>query len=287
MNSIPRLCSALYLPASNSRAIEKSRSIPADAIIFDLEDSVAPAAKKDAREQLVAAFKEGGFGKTTVVRCNAINSADYLLDLDILGACQPDAVLVPKVFDVESVGTFESDTINRGIAGKFNTWYMIETAAAVVNLKEIVQAGIGTRSQLSCLVLGHNDLAVETGVSVEGNRQYLIPWLMQSVLIARHFNLTVLDSVYNDHKDLNGFEAEAVQARAMGFNGKSLIHPAQVEITNRVFQPGEQEMTEARAIVSAFARPENANAGVISLDGKMVERLHLAQAQRLLDQYDT
>ncbi len=286
MNSTPRLCSALYLPASNTRAIEKSRTIAADAVIFDLEDSVAPAAKAEAREQLAAAFKQGGFGKTTVIRCNAINTPDYLLDLDVLGACQPDAVLVPKVSSLENVETFESDTINRGIAGKFNTWYMIETAAAVVNLKEIAQAGIDTRSQLSCLVLGHNDLAVETGVSVEGNRQYLVPWLMQAVLIARHFNLTVLDSVYNDHKDLTGFEAEAAQARAMGFNGKSLIHPAQVEITNRVFQPGEQEIAEARAIVSAFSRPENVNAGVISLDGRMVERLHLAQAQRLLDRYD-
>ena len=152
MNFNPALRSALYMPASNNRAIEKSRSIPADAVIFDLEDSVAPAAKPLAREQLQAAFEKGEFGKTTVIRCNAINSAEYLLDLDIVGACKPDAVLLPKVSTVECVETFESDSINRGIAGRCNVWYMIETTAGLINLKDIVQTGVASRCKLSGLV---------------------------------------------------------------------------------------------------------------------------------------
>jgi citrate lyase subunit beta/citryl-CoA lyase len=241
-----RLRSALYLPASNARAIEKSRTIAADAVIFDLEDSVAPSAKATARAQLAEAFKQGGFDKTTVIRCNAVESPDYLRDLDTISECLPDAVLIPKVSDVGAVETFESDAINRGVAGKFATWYMIETVAGLMNLKEIVQRGINTRCPLRCLVLGHNDLAVETGVSLGNQRQYLIPWLMQAVLCARHFDLSILDSVYNDHRDLEGFEAEVSQTKAMGFDGKSLIHPAQVEITNRVLRPGEAELAECR-----------------------------------------
>lgn len=279
-----RLRSALYLPASNARAIEKSRTIAADAIIFDLEDSVAPSARPAAREQLIAAFGQGSFGKPTTIRCNAIGSADYLLDMDTIAACQPDAVLLPKVSSVESVQTFEADAVKRGIAGSFAAWYMIETVAGLIDLKAIVDAGITSRCALQCLMLGHNDLAAETGVSLDNQRQYLIPWLMQAVLTAKHAQVSILDSVYNDHKDLHGFEVEVTQSKAMGFDGKSLIHPAQVEITHRVFRPSAAQLQEAREIVALFNDPANEAAGVVSMNGRMVERLHLAQAQALLQQ---
>ena len=286
MKNASPLRSALYLPASNARAIEKSRTIAADAVIFDLEDAVAPDAKKTAREQLVAAFETPEFGgSTTVVRANPINSADYLLDLDTVALCKPDAILLPKVSSVVDVETFEADAINRGYKGDCKTWFMIETAAGLMNLTEIVKAGLESRFRLECLVVGHNDLALDTGVSLEGGRDYLIPWLMQLVLHGSHFGISVLDSVYNNYKDTDGFEREATQAKAMGFDGKTLIHPAQVEIAGRVFSPSELEMNQARAIISAFEEPGNATAGVISLDGKMVERLHLEQAQRLVSLY--
>lgn len=287
MNNPPSSRSALYLPASNQRAIEKSRSIPADAIIFDLEDSVAPSAKQSARDQLIVAFEEGGFDKPLIIRCNSIGSTDYLQDLDTIAACKPDAVLLPKVSFVSDVETFEADAINREMAGSLHCWYMIETLSGLMHLREIVQAGCDSRCALQCLVLGHNDLAVETGVSVEHNRQYLIPWMMQLVLTARYFGVSALDSVYNDHRNLDGFEEEVKQAKDMGFSGKSLIHPAQVEIANRVFRPSEQQLSEAREIVAAFEKAKNVNAGVISLNGRMVERLHLEQAQHLLLQHDS
>jgi citrate lyase subunit beta/citryl-CoA lyase len=286
MNKTKPLRSVLYMPASNARAIEKSRTIPADAVIFDLEDAVAPDAKPLAREQLCEAFEQPEFGgSTTVVRTNRINSADYLKDLDTVAACKPDAVLLPKVSTVDDVETFEADAINRGFKNECQTWYMIETAAGLINLREIITAGLDSRFRVGCLIVGHNDIALDTGVSLEGGRDYLLPWLMQLVLHGRHFGVPVLDSVYNNFKDTEGFAAEAAQAKAMGFSGKTLIHPAQVDIANDVFSPSPDEMAEAKAIINAFAQPENANAGVISLDGKMVERLHLQQAEELVSRY--
>ena len=282
------LRSALYLPASNGRAIEKSRTIAADAVIFDLEDAVAVNAKQNARQQLIDAFETPNFGgSATVIRSNPINTADYLKDLDTVAACNPDAILLPKVSSVADVETFEADAINRGYKSECKTWFMIETAAGLMNLTDIVKAGLDSRFRLECLVVGHNDLALDTGVSLAGGRDYLLPWLMQLVLHGSHFGIAVLDSVYNNYKDTDGFELEASQAKAMGFDGKTLIHPTQVEIGNRVFSPSESELQEAGAIIAAFESAENADAGVISLDGKMVERLHLEQARRLVNLYSS
>ncbi len=286
MKNATRLRSALYLPASNARAIEKSRTIAADAVIFDLEDAVAVNAKQNARQQLIDAFETPDFGgSVTVIRSNPINTAEYLNDLDTVAACNPDAILLPKVSSVADVETFEADAINRGYKRECKTWFMIETAAGLMNLTEIVKAGLDSRFRLECLVVGHNDLALDTGVSLAGGRDYLLPWLMQLVLHGSHFGIAVLDSVYNNYKDTDGFELEASQAKAMGFDGKTLIHPTQVEIGNRVFSPGESELREASAIIAAFESAENADAGVISLDGKMVERLHLEQARKLVNLY--
>lgn len=280
---MPRLNSVLYLPASNVRALEKARTIPADAIVFDLEDSVAPQAKAQAREQLISALKQGDYGgSVTVVRTNQIDSPDYLKDLDTIVKCRPQVVLLPKVSTATHVATFEQDALARGLKEGTGVWYMIETAGGLVNLENIIQTGVNSRYEPECLVVGHNDLAVETGVTVTPGREYLIPWLMQLVLHAKHNRLTVLDSVYNNHKDLAGFEAQTLQAKAMGFSGKSLIHPAQVDICNRVFSPTAAEIEHARAVVAAFASAENSGAGVISLNGEMIERMHLEQAKQVL-----
>ncbi|MEM7260244.1 MAG: CoA ester lyase, partial [Pseudomonadota bacterium] len=276
------LRSALYLPASNARAIEKSRTIPADAVIFDLEDAVAPESKPVARQQLASAFENGDFGGSTmVVRANPINTADYLQDLDTIARCRPNAVLLPKVSSVDDVKTFEADAINRGLNDASQAWYMIETAAGLINLRDIISAGLDSRYSVGGLIIGHNDLAQDTGVSLDHGREFLIPWLMQVILYGRHFGIPVLDSVYNNYKDTDGFTTEAVQAKAMGFAGKTLIHPTQVEICNSVFSPSAQELADAKAVIDAFAQPENANAGVVSVGGKMVERLHLKQALAL------
>jgi len=275
--------SALYVPAINTRAIEKSRSINSDAVIYDLEDSVAPAQKAQAREQLTEAFgKSRNADKTCLIRSNPIGSADYLKDLQTVVDCKPDILLLPKVCSVEDVEVFEKDAVVAGIPVNMKTWFMIETADGIADLAAIVEAGVNIRWPVTGLVLGHNDLSLETGVSLENDRQYLIPWLMQVVLCAKKNKLLVIDSVWNDFRNLDGFEREARQARSMGFDGKSLIHPSQVDPANRAFAPSDEEIEEAEAIVAAFTDPANEAAGVINMNGKMVERLHLQQAQQVL-----
>jgi len=275
--------SALYLPASNGRAIEKARSLPADVIIFDLEDAVAPGAKAQARQALVDAFAQSGFGhRETVIRTNEIGSEDYTLDLAAIARCRPTAVLLPKVSDVAQVEQFVADAARAGLAPDIASWFMIETVAALMNLPAIVAAGRRAQPALSCLVVGTNDIAKETGVSPDNGRACLVPWLMSIVLAAKHHQVSVLDGVWNDFKNMAGYEHETRQGRAMGFDGKTLIHPTQVALANEVFSPSEAALADARLIVRAFEDPIHANAGVINLDGRMVERLHLAQAQRLL-----
>jgi len=275
--------SALYVPAINARAIEKSRTLAADAVVFDLEDSVAPGQKELARQQLLEAMTAQRIeDKFCVIRCNPIGSADYLLDLQTVRDCNPDALLLPKVTSVNDVEVFHKDAVVAGLPVGMKTWFMIETVAGIANLNEIVEAGFKTRWPVSGLVVGHNDLSLETGVSLDNDRQFLIPWLMQVILCAKNNKLLVLDSVWNDFKDLDGFEREAGQGKSMGFDGKSLIHPGQIAVVNGVFAPSTAELADAEAIVAAFADPANENAGVINLNGKMVERLHLEQAQQVL-----
>lgn len=277
------LRSVLYLPASNERAIEKARALPADAVVFDLEDAVAPAARSQARRQLSDAFAKGGFGRSlTVIRTNTIGSPDCRDDLAVVAQCRPDAVLLPKVSSAEEVNAFARDAQAAGLAPQTTCWFMVETVAGLVNLSEIIRAGLATRPRLDALVVGTNDIAKETGASADDERRYLLPWLMQVVLTAKHYRVSVLDGVWNDFRNTAGFESEARQAQKMGFDGKTLIHPTQVEPANAIFSPSPAALDEARAIVDAFDRPENADAGVINLGGKMVERLHLAQAVRLL-----
>ncbi len=275
--------SVLYLPASNARAIEKSRSLAADAVVFDLEDAVAPAAKPQARENLAAAFTQGGFGhRETVIRTNEIGSDEYLEDLRLIVRCRPDAVLLPKVSSVEQVRRFAADAQAMALPSGLRSWFMIETVPGLMQLDAIAQAGTQAGPSLACLVVGTNDIAKDTGVSTESGRAYLVPWLMSIVLVAKHRQVVVLDGVWNDFKDMDGYAAEVRAGRAMGFDGKTLIHPTQIELANEVFSPSAQAIADAQRIVEAFRLPEHANAGVINLEGRMVERLHLVQAERVL-----
>lgn len=275
--------SAMYVPAVNQRAIEKSRGLDMDTVIFDLEDAVAPEMKAKARAQLVEAFTAGGFGhRETVIRINASDTADYTLDLEALARCRPDAVLLPKVSGGADLADLAARVTAAGLPDTLGLWAMVETTAALTQLDEIVSAGLSLRPRLQCMVVGTNDIAKETGVNPGDERRYLIPWLMNIVLVAKRHGICVLDGVWNDFSDRDGFDAEASQSVKMAFDGKTLIHPTQVEPANRIFSPSAQAVAEAKAIVEAFERPEHAGKGVINLDGKMVERLHLQQAMRLL-----
>lgn len=287
MNQTAPRRSVLYVPAANTRAIDKARDLPCDVIVFDLEDAVAPAMKGQARENLSRAFAAQPFtAQETVIRVNALDSAEFADDLRAAAACRPDAILLPKVNTSADLERFAAalGTIADGPPPRL--WAMIETAAALHHLDGILHAGQGSRPRLDCLVVGTNDLAKETGVYPGEGRAYLLPWLMSVVLAARRYGTDVLDGVWNDFGDRAGFDSEVLQSVRMGFNGKTLIHPSQVEPANAAFTPSDAAIAEAHAIVAAFARPEHAAAGVINLDGRMVERLHLEQATRLLARLD-
>lgn len=287
MSTVTPQRSALYVPASNQRAIEKTASINADWIIFDLEDSVAVEGKAEARAALKSAFKERNFGSSrAAIRCNATDSDAFIVDMQTIAVCRPDAVLLPKVRSVEDVQLFSEQATAVELGIETNTWFMIETVGGISQLGEIITSAAVLPWTLSTLVVGHNDIAAETGVSLDHDRRYMIPWLMQIVLQARHSGLQVLDSVWNNFRDLEGFENEALQGRQMGFDGKTLIHPSQVEPATRLFSPSADEVSRARLIVDTFAMPQNLQSNVLNINGEMVERLHLEQALRLLQKAD-
>ncbi|MGY2488976.1 HpcH/HpaI aldolase/citrate lyase family protein [Cupriavidus sp. CP313] len=279
--------SVLYVPASNARALGKARSLPCDAIVFDLEEAVAPAMKDAARRNLIEAFAAGAFaGQEAVIRLNALGTREFASDLEVAARCGPDAVLLPKVnrgADMERLRTACSAHTWTRACG---LWAMIETADAIHHIDDILCAGRAAKPALDCLVIGTNDLAKETGVFPGDQRQYLLPWLMSVVLAARRHGVAVLDGVWNDFADQAGFGREVEQSVKMAFDGKTLIHPSQVEPANQAFAPSALAVEAARQIVGAFAAPEHAGAGVINLNGRMVERLHLEQATRLLALHD-
>jgi citrate lyase subunit beta/citryl-CoA lyase len=281
--SRPPRRSVLYVPALNARAIAKARALDVDALIFDLEDAVAPGMKQAARQTLAGAFAEGGFGhRETVVRINAVDSPEWQADLETVAICRPDAVLLPKVSSPDDLRTLATALGDAGLGDAMRMWAMVETSAGLLRLDEWVLHGLALGPALDCLVVGTNDIAKETGVDPGDERRYLLPWLMQVVLVAKRHGVCVLDGVWNDFSDTAGFDAEARQSVKMAFDGKTLIHPSQVAPANQWFTPPEATLAQARAVVAAFQLPEHANAGVIKLEGRMVERLHLAQAERLL-----
>ncbi len=271
--------SALFVPASNARAIEKARGLPCDAVMLDLEDAVAPEAKNGARAAAIAALSAGGFGAPLrVLRVNAIDSDWGRADLEAAAALDIDAVLVPKISDPADIARYHAGlaAARPGVA----LWAMIETCRAVGMLQAIADTALATR--LAGFVIGTNDLALEMRVRPLPGRAALLPILTLAVAAARARGLRVVDGVHNDFGDLPAFAAEAAQGAALGFDGKSLIHPAQVAPCNAAFSPDADDVRRARRIVAAFAGPDAAGKGAVSLDGRMVERLHLVEAERVL-----
>ena len=275
--------SALYVPAANEKALAKIGQLACDCVIVDLEDAVAPGQKGEAREKMARFFAgREPDGKEMVIRINALASEWGADDLAAARACRPDAILVPKVETAHDLLDVDDALDEAEARPSLSLWAMIETPRALLNVGTLAALGRDRGARLSCLVAGTNDLVKDTGVRPGPGRRLLAPWLMQVVLAARAGGLDALDGVANDFSDLDAFAAECAQGRDMGFDGKTLIHPAQIAPANAAFSPSRDEIDAALAIRAAFALPDNAGKGVISLDGRMVERLHLDQAERLL-----
>lgn len=271
--------SALYLPASNARAIAKARTLPCDVVILDLEDAVAPEAKAEARAAAVAAVAEGGFGHREVaIRANGIDTEWGAADLAAIAASGADAVLVPKVDGPQDIARYEAALA--GAPPSLQLWAMIETCAGVLALEPI--AATARTGRLSLWIMGTNDLAKEMRAHLTPERTPFLPFLSMAVAAARAHGVAILDGVCNEFRDLDAFAAEARQGLLFGFDGKSLIHPAQIEPCNAVFSPSDEELARARSVIAAFALPENGGKGAINVDGRMVELLHLEQARRLV-----
>jgi citrate lyase subunit beta/citryl-CoA lyase len=273
--------SALFMPGSNARALDKARSIDCDTILFDLEDSVSVEQKAMARDQVAAALGAGGYGgRELVVRVNPLGGSLFEDDLRMAVAAGAQGVLLPKTESAADVVAVERGLDALGAGPGIGIWAMIETPRAILAIAEV--AARAEAGRLVALAVGPNDLAKMTGVRNDGARTYLLPWLSQVVLAAKAYDIAALDGVYNAFQDDEGFSSECRQGRAMGFDGKTLIHPRQVGPANALFGPSEEDLAWARKVVAAFAQPGNETANVINLDGGMVERLHLEQARALL-----
>ena len=271
--------SALYLPASNPRALAKARTLATDIIILDLEDAVAPEAKADAREAAVAAVREGGFGSREVaIRANGLDTEWGAEDLAAIATSGADAALVPKISSPADIARYQ-DSLSAAPAG-MQLWAMIETCASVAQLDAI--AAMASSTRLSLWVMGTNDLAKEMRARLTPERTPFLPLLSMAVAAARAHGVSILDGVCNEFRDLDVFRAEAEQGALFGFDGKSLIHPAQIEPCNKVFSPGEEDIARSRAVIDAFALPENRGKGAISVNGQMAELLHLNEAERIV-----
>jgi len=270
--------SVLYMPGSNTRALEKAKSLAADTLILDLEDAVAPSAKADARGFVCDAVKAGGYGRRElVIRINALTSEWGMDDLSAALEAGPDAILVPKVstpFDIATVDKAMADAPEH-----VSIWAMMETPLAMLNAREIASAAT-EYSRFDCMVMGTNDLAKETGAGLGGDRVAMMPWLMTCVAAARAYGLVIIDGVYNDFRNEEGCANECAQGRLAGMDGKTLIHPGQIAPANAAFAPSPEQVAAANDIIAAFALPENAGLGAINLNGRMVELLHCEIAQK-------
>jgi citrate lyase subunit beta/citryl-CoA lyase len=274
--------SMLYMPGSNARAIEKARELPADGVILDLEDAVAPDAKAQARELVVQALQKGGFGgREVLVRINGLDTAWWRDDLAV-AAAGPDALLLPKVSTPEQLRELARHFVGVGAEARIRVWAMMETPLAMLNARDIAAAALDPATRLAGFVMGTNDLAKETRARIVPGRAPMLPWLTACVAAARAYGLAILDGVYNELGDLEGFAAECGQARDLGFDGKTLIHPQQIAPCNAAFSPAPEEVAWARKIIAAFDLPENAGKGVIQIEGRMVERLHAEMARQVM-----
>ena len=275
--------SVLYMPGANERALEKAKGIPADALILDLEDAVAPNAKAEARDRVCAAASSGEYGAREIaIRANGLDTEWHADDVAAIAAAGPDAIVVPKINSVDDVRAVESALEDTGAPDTTKIWAMVETPVAMLHAEEIAASS----ERLAVLVMGTNDLAKELRAQHVPGRQPLLTGLGLCLLAARATGKVILDGVYNDIKDPDGFLAECRQGHQMGFDGKTLIHPSQVDPCNEVFAPTPEAVESAREIIDAFEAAEREGKGVVTVNGRMIENLHVDEARRTLAQAD-
>lgn len=273
--------SVLYMPGSNARALDKAKTLPADGVILDLEDSVAPNAKDAARGQVADAVKAGGFGAREVfIRINGVDTPWHADDLSAAAHAAPDVILVPKVSSPDTLELIGRRLLDMGTDHKTRIWAMIETPLAIFNILSIASAARDSETRLSGFAMGTNDLAKDTRARLLPGRAPMLPWLSTCIAAARIHGIGILDGVYNDIGNADGFAKECAQGVEFGFDGKTLIHPSQIEPCNTAFSPSQAEVEQARKMIAVFDLPENKGKGVVSIDGRMVERLHADMARR-------
>lgn len=282
MTTRPRR-SHLFMPGSNPRALEKARTVAADGIILDLEDAVAPDSKGTARDAIAETLGKGGFGKREMlIRINALDSPWWIDDVAMAAKAKPDGILVPKISSVEDLNAVADRLADLNADVSIKVWAMIETSRAILHAEELAACAKDAEIRLAGFVWGPNDIARETRIRMMPGRASMLGMITHCVLAARMYGLDILDGPYSNFNDNDGFIAEAEQGRDIGFDGKTLIHPAQIEASNKVFTPPAEEVAQARRIIAAFEQPENASRGAIQMDGKMVERLHAEMAKRTI-----
>ena len=271
--------SVLYMPGSNARAQEKAKSLPCDGIIFDLEDATAPDAKAAARETVCASVQNGGYGgRELIVRVNALDTPWGRDDVAAAAKAGPDAILLPKVEHAEQVKALESLMLQHGAPAKTSIHCMMETPLGILNAKEIA----GASRRIACLVMGTSDLTKDLHARHTRERLPMLTSLGVCLLAARAYGLSILDGVYLDLNDADGFKASCAQGLELGFDGKTLIHPSQIEPCNEVFSPSAAEIEQARKIIGAHEQAQKEGKGVVLVDGKLVENLHVENAKRLV-----
>ncbi len=275
VHSIRPRRSALYMPGSNARALEKAKGLNVDVLLLDLEDAVAPEAKEAARAQVCEAVSAGGYGyRELVIRLNGLATPWGKEDLRAAVAARPDAVLLPKVESLADIKAVADYLAEQGAPDSLRIWAMLETPGAILNANEIAAAAKDPHNRLDVFIIGTNDLSKESGAKILPGRAALMPWLMTFLAIARTSGADILDGVYNNFSDLEGFAEECQQGADMGLDGKTLIHPKQLSPCNKAFAPSAEEVKWAKKMIEAFEEPENQDKGAIQVDGKMVERLH-------------
>jgi citrate lyase subunit beta/citryl-CoA lyase len=273
--------SVLYMPGSNARALEKAKTLPADCLILDLEDAVAPDAKAAAREQVAAAVRGGGYGsRELVIRINGLSTPWGADDLKAAAGAGAHAILIPKVQTEHDLEKARQALWRTDAPSGLALWAMMETPLGVLNAKAIAADAAHSRHPLAAFVMGTNDLAKETRAALGGDRLPMIAWLSIAVAAGRAFGVDIVDGVFNVIGDEAGFRAECAQGRALGMDGKTLIHPSQIDPCNEAFSPSAEETAWARKVIEAFELPENQGKGVISVEGRMVELLHAEMARR-------
>lgn len=270
--------SVLYMPGSNARALDKAKTLPADALILDLEDAVAPEQKALAREQVCAAVTGGGYGgRELIIRTNGLDTPWGKDDLIAAAKAGPDAVLLPKVESAAQVQAAEALLTANGAPAKTAIWCMMETPKGILHAEEIASAS----KRLAVFVMGTSDLVKDLNAQHTPLRLPVITSLGLCMLAARAYGLSILDGVYLDLDDEAGFEAACRQGLELGFDGKTLIHPKTIDAANRVFAPSETDVARAHKIIAAFEQASKEGKAVVLVDGKLVENLHVEQAKKL------